>query len=272
MKRYLKYLCIGIFVISIISIISIIMNIIGLYYFANEFAFAKSVPVLLYHDVDTIEKQANYYPGNFISIENFEEQMQFLKANNYKTLTLDEFYDFVQNKKKIPKRSVLITFDTGRKNVKENAYPILKKHKFHAAYFLLTKAIKDNSAKNLSQKDLNDMSDVFEYAHHTHDLHYLLKKGDFKSSALLITPSEEIKKDILKSMKYVNSPYFAYPYGRYNKHVIQTLKEIGIKAAFSTKRGRVYPGNNLYTLSRNPISQKCSFKKFLRIIGHEGIN
>lgn len=255
----------------IILAILVILAITGVisYSVLNERLFAQSVAVLLYHDVDSIENKEQYYPGNFTTTKDFEKQMKFLKKHHYKTLTLDEFYKFVQKKGNVPKRSVLITFDDNRNNILRNAYPILKDLHFHAVCFVLTESIGNTEEKRMTKEELDHIKGTFELASHTNNLHGRLDISDPSTSALLITAKDEIRKDIEKSLKYVDKPYLAYPFGRYNEIAIQVLKELGIKAAFTIQRGSVKPGDDLYTLKRNTINQKISFKKFKNIVGYD---
>ena len=53
-------------------------------YHKNEF----QVPVIMYHDV-VLDEYFQDKPDT-ISVSTFEKQLQYLKENNYKTLTLDE--------------------------------------------------------------------------------------------------------------------------------------------------------------------------------------
>ena len=77
----------------------------------------------------------------------FEKQMKLLKNNNYVTLTAAEFKLFMENKIKIPTKSILITFDDGFKNNYYEAYPILKKYNFTALNFMITSHITKKDSK-----------------------------------------------------------------------------------------------------------------------------
>ena len=47
--------------------------------------------------------------NNYMEISAFEKQMKYLSDNNYYYPSWDEVYQFVQNKKTLPKKSVVIT-------------------------------------------------------------------------------------------------------------------------------------------------------------------
>lgn len=67
----------------------------------------------------------------------FEEQLQFLSLNGYRTVSTDEFYDFLTGRNSITEKSILLTIDDGRSSVWTFAYPLLKKYGFKATVFLI---------------------------------------------------------------------------------------------------------------------------------------
>ena len=96
----------------------------------------KYYKILLYHGV------SNY--SNYKGIENFSKKhiskSVFLKQMKYlkKTCNLISFNDLTKYKKKgeIPKNTVLITFDDGFENNYKVAFPILKKFKKPAIFYV----------------------------------------------------------------------------------------------------------------------------------------
>lgn len=242
---------------------------------------AQEVPVLMYHNVVDKTTFNDKYRGKqyarvVITTDKFKQQMKFLKKYHYKALTLDEFNGFVTGKKRLPEKSVLITFDDGRKNVFVNAYPILKKYKFKATMFVITSKINSEPEQYnpdilqyLSKTDMKMGADVFEYASHTHNLH----RKDDTNKPILKTNTyynyEQIRNDIEESLKYVDKKYFAYPFGSglRNNDLISALKDAGIINAFSTEKGLAKVGDDLYRIKRNNVCEATTHNKFKRILG-----
>lgn len=108
------------------------------YYYLFSFLKKKKVTVLMYHriskEIDNIDLSKK---------KKFEEQMGHL-SENYNVITFDKLVDCYKTKKKIPRNSVIITFDDGYKDNYEIAYPILKKYKLPATIFLTTGHINNN--------------------------------------------------------------------------------------------------------------------------------
>lgn len=267
MKKYI--------VSVLIFVVIIVFSIFGI----KAYNDIPHVSVLMYHDMfyknelpeKFIDKYGNINDNCIITVENFKNQMDYLKKNDYYTLSLDEFYDFVVNGAKIPKKSVLITFDDGRKSSYINAYPILKDNDFHAVMFLVTSKIPDKTSKfnpekyqRMSYDEINNSRDVFEFASHTHNMHE--KDPETDTPYLLSKSDEDIKSDLTESLKYVDKPYFAYPYGTFNKTLLNTIKESGFKLAFATTKGKVKTGDNPYCIHRYMVKEKYSMNKFKRFI------
>lgn len=80
------------------------------------------IPVFLFHSIKP---------------QIFEEQLQFLSLNGYRTVSTDEFYDFLTGRNSITEKSILLTIDDGRSSVWTFAYPLLKKYGFKATVFLI---------------------------------------------------------------------------------------------------------------------------------------
>lgn len=94
---------------------------------------ANRLTVLVYNRIIDEEQLNETHFTNDESLQStivvtaeFEKQMAFLATHNYTSLTAEEFYLFMQNKIKVPQKSILITFDDGLKDNLDTAYPILK--------------------------------------------------------------------------------------------------------------------------------------------------
>ena len=107
------------------------------------------IAVLCYHNLATQQEKQNF-PEEAdwtITIDNFKQQLEYLKKNNYKTLTMDEFYKWKNNELDLPYKSVLITFDDGFLSNYQYAFPLLKEYGMNATVFVVGSFI-DNSTNN----------------------------------------------------------------------------------------------------------------------------
>jgi hypothetical protein len=74
--------------------------------------------------------------------------------NNYKTISSDNYYEFLCGRKTIDANSVMLTFDDGLGSLWSVAYPILKKYGLNATCFLVPGVMK---------KDVNYLPNLDDY-------------------------------------------------------------------------------------------------------------
>jgi len=212
----------------------------------------NKIPILMYHSI-------SYEKGNALRIpkESFRNQMKYLKDNNYTTLSLDELYAYMKMGKKLPEKSIVITFDDGYKDNYTNAFPILKEFKFKATIFVITNAIdKDKNyltSNEIKSMDKNNIRIESHTASHEH-----LDKIPYKDEVTTMTTSKSNLEKILG--REIN--YIAYPYGEYNSDTIKAAKQSGYKLAFSTEFGWINKNNNIYSLGRIYISSVYNLESF----------
>lgn len=238
-----------------------------------EDEYVQDIAVLMYHHL--LRKDENRLFQNndsVISVENFEQQMMVLKNYGYNTLTLEELELFIKGQIKIPKKSVVITFDDGYLSNYIYAYPILKKHNFKASIFIISKIVPESPQEfnpdglnYMSWEEINNSKDVFSYEGHTHDLHKLRNN----TSYLVCEPEETVREDLRISKELLEAKYFAYPYGQYKSNTIEILKELDYKMAFTVVPGRVSQNTPLYEINRYGIYPATSIETFKRIVAIE---
>jgi peptidoglycan/xylan/chitin deacetylase (PgdA/CDA1 family) len=209
-------------------------------------------------------------PPLFCFLEEFEKQMEYLYINNYRTLTLRDVKDFYYNSKPLPEKSVLLTFDDMYKSVLIHAYPILKKYNFHAVGFVVREWIFDDekeyvSSKSvcMSRKELEVVSDVFEFANHTSALH--MRSGS--STALMSAEEDELQRDLMSCESFVSTKrVFAYPFGIYSEELIKSLRELEFLLAFTTEVGSNTIDTDPLRLHRNGVFINCDIEGFKNML------
>ncbi|MFH1148075.1 MAG: polysaccharide deacetylase family protein [Pseudomonadota bacterium] len=192
------------------------------------------VPVLCYHNFSRTESDAMT-----VTERAFEEQMRLLKDGGYRVITIDEFFDFLEFKRQIPRKSVVITIDDGWRSLYEIAFPILKKYGYRATLFVYTGLILDTE-KTLNWDLIRTMSrDVIDVQCHTKTHRNLVTKYSNESfkeyfDALkteLVESARIIKKNLGKDVKYL-----AYPYGDTSHLVTALTMKLGYRGAFTVNR------------------------------------
>ena len=122
-----------------------------------DFVIKKSVieneiPVFVYHKIREYE---------------FESHLRHLKRNEYKTITCDQFYDYLLERKKLLEKSVLLTFDDGFDDLYNVVYPLLKKHGFKAVVYLITGYVGKDGMLTWQQISEMHSSGLFDFQSHS---------------------------------------------------------------------------------------------------------
>lgn len=219
---------------------------------------AKRIPVITYHRFSK-HKRTGSLKTLYVPQSTFDKQMRWLKKNGYRTINCEEFYLWYKGKIKLPKKTVLITFDDGRSSVVKYALPILKKYKMKGTFFVEGKKVYRHSKGYISYKTMKKIQKEypdFEFQSHTYSLHKRFStKGDYKKTL----------KDANKQKSIYNFDYLAYPYGRNTKGMIRAYKEAGIKLAFTYgTNDYATRKQNIYKIRRIKISGTESFSRFKR--------
>lgn len=214
------------------------------------------IPVLMYHNIAPVPKRgSSSYRGLFVSPEMFKLQMKYLKDKGYRTLTPTEFAEILKSGRNPKEKLVLITFDDGSRGQYLYAYPILKKYKMTATFYIIS----DRSP--IKKKELLEMSKngmVIESHTSTHrDLKKL--KGD-KNFRYELKSSKDALEGITKK-KIVS---IAYPGCVADNRTFNVLSNFGYEIGFSCGRSIYHRYKNRYYLSRVHVySDMNSFKKAL---------
>jgi peptidoglycan/xylan/chitin deacetylase (PgdA/CDA1 family) len=115
-------------------------GLLAFFIFINRmFRSRADVIILMYHRVlnDPNDDKEYTQAGMAVSRQFFDDQMAYL-AGNYNFLSLESAVEILQNKRPLPRSSVIITFDDGWRDNYLHAYPILKKYNVPATIFLAT--------------------------------------------------------------------------------------------------------------------------------------
>ena len=225
-------------------------------------ATASRIAVLNYHFFYDPTKNEKGGDSNFISVQNFEEQLQYLKENNYKTLTMDEFRRWMYGEINLPARSVLITIDdggTGTSFINGNKLiPLLEKYQAHATLFLISGWW---SKSNYSSSYLDIES-------HSHEMHFEgYCQGVSRGAKMLCLSDEEVLADLQASINAVgSSKAFCYPFYAYNQHSMELVQQAGFKLGFVGGDYKASRSSNKFAIPRYHVYKNTTLIKFNNMI------
>jgi peptidoglycan/xylan/chitin deacetylase (PgdA/CDA1 family) len=219
------------------------------------------VPVLTYHDIGPQAK------GRLvIGAKAFAEQMRYLKANRYRVITLAEFHEFLQLKRQLPRRAVVLTFDDGYRSFLTHAYPVLKELGFTATLFVYTDYV--GTGRNaLGWDDLARLTaEGFQVEGHTKS-HGDLRRQPGESEA---EHARRLRAELESSQRLFQqrlgrpAKFLAYPFGAADDAVLAYTRESGFVAGLTVFR----EGNSsfvpLFRIRRSQIYAEMTLDDFIK--------
>ena len=230
---------------------------------ANEQRFL----VLNYHDIVGAEGAKPPYNALDVSIDHFEEQLLWLKKNNYRILSVQNLLDAAAGTYAIPSKAILLTFDDGYQSFYTRIFPLLKKYHYPATIALVGnwmdgKEQPDEPGKQLVTWDqVREMleSGLVEVASHSYDFHnssVANPQGNLqatvvtrlydKTQASYETDDQyrsRIRLALLKSAEFifqhtgVRPRVLVWPFGEYNEITVAAAREAGMPITMELNDG-----------------------------------
>lgn len=105
----------------------------------SEFGTAKYLKILCYHGFDP--DGPNMFSNIFMTPTLFEERMRWLKSRDYNVISLDSAVQLFEQGR-LPKRSVVLTFDDGFYSFYKDAAPVLRELGFSATVYVTSYYVK----------------------------------------------------------------------------------------------------------------------------------
>lgn len=216
-----------------------------------------SIPILVYHHID----DDPFEPNSLITPpDKFRSDMQAVKDAGYHAVFVTDLIDYVDGKKELPEKPVVITLDDGYLSNYEYAYPVLKELGLKATISIIGWSVGRNEHRipgkqfypHFTWEQAKEMVDsgVIDIQSHSMDMHesaqddpavrvgVLQKEGETNGdySRAFQQDLDELAEEIESRLgNKVN--VFTYPMGYYSHLSEQLLKDMGYRATLSTKSG-----------------------------------
>ncbi|WP_078433818.1 polysaccharide deacetylase family protein [Metabacillus halosaccharovorans] len=218
----------------------------------------RKVPILIYHSIDEFKGSGS--KELYVTPQNFEKQMIYLRDHDFTLLTFDRWKDIEKVKKPI-----FITFDDGYKN-NLHAFKILQNltnehFKPTGTIFVISDFI--GSSNRLSEAEIKMMVDsgIISIQSHTATHPDLTKINEFE---------EELKGSKDKIQKITEKPVIAlsYPYGNTNDKVIAETKKYYSFGLTTTPELFSEEGykDELYLLPRLYVKYSTTIDEFEKVV------
>lgn len=201
----------------------------------------SSVSVIMYHNFVSEEDISSGVEFEEYSLkpEDFEKDLIWLRDNGYVTITSKDLIEYLEGKKSLPAKAVIISIDDGSYGVYKNAWPLLKKYNMKADFNVIGAQIDEtweklsgggtrlgDAAPYCTWEELTEMSESGEIniCSHTYGMHVYDKESRIGMSMMENETDEEfaevVKKDYELSVSCIEGwtgktpETVAYPYSK----------------------------------------------------------
>jgi peptidoglycan/xylan/chitin deacetylase (PgdA/CDA1 family) len=228
------------------------------------------VTILVYHNISPDHVPKDRILPDSITAADFDRQMQILKEKRFKVLPLKDLIFLLREGRKVPARTVTITFDDGYKSTYAVAHRILQKYSFPACVFLATDFVgREESFPWLRSSDCEDTRPMswedaktlyrqgIEIGSHTASHRFLPALQGDELETEVIRSKEAIRNRLGQEPAVLALP-FSYPlYHRqwplFEKRLLGALRNANFTSCCTMQRGRVSMGLDIVFLPRVPV-------------------
>lgn len=217
------------------------------------------LPILMYHFFYDSRKGETGADGNWLDIVDFEEQVKYLKANNFYFPTWKEANDYYYGKIALPNNSIILTSDDGDESFFSLAKPVVEKYDVLMTTFVVGEWGGVDKVQSYSSRNISFQS-------HTYAMH---RGGcnEQHGSYFLCVDYQKGLDDLNESINVLgNNDVIAYPFGDYSDRVFKLTSDAGFKMGVTTQYGRTYSNSNKLKLPRVRVSDGYSINYYSRIV------
>lgn len=241
------------FILSVFAVIFSAIFLFGISFNSQKTSVSQEsenyikLPVIMYHMVLKNPKNNKF----IISEKDFEDDLKYINANGYTTITVNDLIEYTENKKELPKKPILLTFDDGAYNNYLYAFPLAKKYNAKFVFSPIAREadryseVKDESPEyaHANWEKITEMSKSgnVEIQNHTYNMHSAKKprigctKKDGESQEIY---KKKLSKDLEKAQNLIyektgiKPTAFFYPFGACSKCSEDVIKSLGFKSTF----------------------------------------
>ncbi len=222
------------------------------------------IPVPLYHDISGFVRD-----DHTVSPSSFAAQMEWLYANGYRALAVNEVEEFLKNG---AGKAVMITFDDGNTSFMDHAFPLLKEYGFHATMNIIGQAVDSHAlvegrravlswdeCRYLAESGLVDLG-CHSYALHLPGGVLSVSYGAIKKDLTMF--QEKFQKELGRQCTTI-----AWPYGIYDKKCIEIARHAGFTCILTSREGYIEKESSMSEVPRLNINYKLDLISFRQYIG-----
>jgi peptidoglycan/xylan/chitin deacetylase (PgdA/CDA1 family) len=190
----------------------------------------QHVPILTFHKIEPVFE----WGVTRITPKQFRTVLDFLKTKGYQTISLEQLCNV---KNRLANKPIILTFDDAYESFYKFALPLLLDYQYTGTLFVISRYVNCWNAwdvnlggkrfKHLSWDKLAELSKMgFEIGSHGMYHKDFTQMNDQHLYAELMLSKKEIEDHIGQKVHFLS-----FPFGRYNKRVIEAAKACGYQKA-----------------------------------------
>jgi peptidoglycan/xylan/chitin deacetylase (PgdA/CDA1 family) len=211
---------------------------------------ATSVPILVYHVINSQPAGSSANPALYVPTAEFSSQMQTLKANGWRAVTLDQLQAYWTHGTSLGAgKPFVITFDNGYASQYANALPVLNGLGWPAVVNLQVNGLSPSDG-GLSDAQIRGLIAA----------HWELDTQGLDHTDLTTLDAAQVANDVTAARQQLQTAYgvpvnwFSYPSGDYDPTVTAAVRSAGYAGATTVNPGWASPQQDRFRLPRLPVT------------------
>jgi len=205
-----------------------------------------STAVVMYHNIAANPQNYN----DTVSPQTFQAQLEYFKAQGYHVLRFSDLVGMMKAGKKLPRKTLVLTFDDGYENNFLQAFPLLKQYGLTATFFISAGKVGQPGFMNWKELSALQQGGMDIGAHGMGHV-YLPQVPDVVQNYEIT----ESKKQIEARLKN-RVDIFSYPVGGFNENIKRLVMQAGYQGAATTNRGAHFRNDDIYAIRRIKLTDK----------------
>lgn len=208
--------------------------------------------VMMWHDV--VEKRKEVWFDT--TVAELEDQFRRIKQRGLTPVTMEQLADHLEKGAPLAKGAVVLTFDDNNLGLYRYVYPLLKRYRWPAVFFVHTGFVGVKTSKDhctwdqLKEMEARGLVRVFPHTvTHPADLRLLKDPQVLKEMT--------VSRQSLEKRLGGSRPYFCYSNGFYDERVARLAKRAGYRLAITEDWGPAERSPNLMMVRRYSMHKRA---------------
>lgn len=217
------------------------------------------VPVLMYHYVGPLPQDADpLRVGLTVRPEEFREQLAWLKAAGYRSITFGQLHDALENGAELPPKPVILSFDDGHLDHFTTVMPLLQEAGFSGTFFIISERVEARDPAYMDREQIAALVEAgMQIEAHGRSHRDLAGRGrDLLVYELLGS------RESLQAWTGAAPAVVAWPFGSHDDLARQIAREAGYLMAVSTRAGVLHSNTGLHDLARLRVNRNLTLRSF----------